>query len=514
MMHSIKPKTALISLSDKTGLEELINFLVSENVKILSTGGTYKAIKEITSEVIEVSDFTGFEEMMNGRVKTLHPKIHAGILARRDQDLEVLEERGYEPIDLVVVNLYPFKETITQGCSFDEAIEKIDIGGPTMIRSAAKNFKDVAVVSNPSDYSQLIEEWKNSDGISYDFRKQLSQKVFETMANYNLSISNYLKEESENNIPSYSFETSSSLRYGENPHQTANLFTFSDLKHKNIANADILQGKELSYNNIVDADAAWECVRAFDDPACVIVKHANPCGVAESENIFGAYDLAFKTDPTSAFGGIIALNRTLDTKTALEINSRQFVEVILATDYEEGALAEFAKKKNVRVLKVDLEQDNPYPGMIKKVSGGILIQSDDTFAVSREDLKCVTKRQPTPDELNDLMFAWRVAKFVKSNAIVYVKNRQTIGIGAGQMSRVISADIANLKAKEEGLEVQGAVMASDAFFPFRDGIDKAASSGIASIIQPGGSMRDSEVIAAADENDIAMVFTNTRHFRH
>ena len=514
MMHSIKPKTALISLSDKTGLEELINFLVSKNVKMLSTGGTYKAIKEITSEVIEVSDFTGFEEMMNGRVKTLHPKIHAGILARRDQDLEVLEERGYEPIDLVVVNLYPFKETITQGCSFDEAIEKIDIGGPTMIRSAAKNFKDVAVVSNPSDYSQLIEEWENSNGISYNFRKQLSQKVFETMADYNLSISNYLKEESENNIPSYSFETSSSLRYGENPHQTANLFTFSDLKHKNIANADILQGKELSYNNIVDADAAWECVRAFDDPACVIVKHANPCGVAESENIFGAYDLAFKTDPTSAFGGIIALNRTLDTKTALEINSRQFVEVILATDYEEGALAEFAKKKNVRVLKVDLEQDNPYPGMIKKVSGGILIQSDDTFAVSREDLKCVTKRQPTPDELNDLMFAWRVAKFVKSNAIVYVKNRQTIGIGAGQMSRVISADIANLKAKEEGLEVQGAVMASDAFFPFRDGIDKAASSGIASIIQPGGSMRDSEVIAAADENDIAMVFTNTRHFRH
>jgi len=514
MMHSIKPKTALVSLSDKTGLKELINFLVAENVKILSTGGTYKAIKEITSKVIEVSDFTGFEEMMNGRVKTLHPKIHAGILARRDQDLEVLEERGYEPIDLVVVNLYPFKETITQGCSFDEAIEKIDIGGPTMIRSAAKNFKDVAVVSNPSDYSQLIEEWENSDGISYDFRKQLSQKVFETMADYNLSISNYLKEESENNIPNYSFETSSSLRYGENPHQTANLFTFSDLKHKNIANADILQGKELSYNNIVDADAAWECVRAFDDPACVIVKHANPCGVAESENIFGAYDLAFKTDPTSAFGGIIALNRTLDTKTALEINSRQFVEVILATDYEEGALAEFAKKKNVRVLKVDLEQDNPYPGMIKKVSGGILIQSDDTFSVSREDLKCVTKRQPTPDELNDLMFAWRVAKFVKSNAIVYVKNRQTIGIGAGQMSRVISADIANLKAKEEGLEVQGAVMASDAFFPFRDGIDKAASSGIASIIQPGGSMRDSEVIAAADENDIAMVFTNTRHFRH
>jgi phosphoribosylaminoimidazolecarboxamide formyltransferase/IMP cyclohydrolase len=292
------------------------------------------------------------------------------------------------------------------------------------------------------------------------------------------------------------------------------LLTFANLKHKNIANADILQGKELSYNNIVDADAAWECVRAFDDPACVIVKHANPCGVAESDSIGGAYDLAFKTDPTSAFGGIIALNRKLDTKTAEEINSRQFVEVILATDYEEGALAEFAKKKNVRVLKVDLEQDNPYPGVIKKVSGGILIQSDDTYSVPQENLKCVTKRQPTAEEINDLMFAWRVAKFVKSNAIVYVKNRQTIGIGAGQMSRVISADIANLKAKEEGLEVTGAVMASDAFFPFRDGIDKAASSGIAAIIQPGGSMRDEEVIAAADENDIAMVFTSTRHFRH
>ena len=513
-MHSIKPKTALISLSDKSGLDELVSFLISQDVKIVSTGGTYKAIKELTSKVIEVSDFTGFEEMMDGRVKTLHPKIHAGILARRDKDLEVLQERGYETIDLVIVNLYPFKETIAEGCSFDEAIEKIDIGGPTMIRSAAKNFKDVAVVSNPNDYSRLIEEWQNEDGISYGFRKELSQKVFQLMADYNLSISNYLKEDFANEIPNYDIEKSVSLRYGENPHQSANLFTFSNLKHKNIANADILQGKELSYNNIVDADAAWECVRAFNDPACVIIKHANPCGVSESSSVFEAYDLAFKTDPTSAFGGIIALNRTLDTKTAQEINSRQFVEVIIATDYEEGALIEFAKKKNVRVLKVDLQQDNPYPGVIKKVSGGILIQSDDTYAVPREDLKCVTKRQPTPDELDDLMFSWTVAKFVKSNAIVYVKNKQTIGIGAGQMSRVISADIANLKAKNEGLEVKGAVMASDAFFPFRDGIDKAASSGIAAIIQPGGSIRDEEVIAAADENDIAMVFTSTRHFRH
>ena len=513
-MHSIKPKTALISLSDKSGLDKLVSFLISQDVKILSTGGTYKAIKELTSEVIEVSDFTGFKEMMDGRVKTLHPKIHAGILARRNKDLEVLQERGYETIDLVIVNLYPFKETIAEGCSFDEAIEKIDIGGPTMIRSAAKNFKDVAVVSNPNDYSRLIEEWQNEDGISYGFRKELSQKVFQLMADYNLSISNYLKEDFANEIPNYDIEKSVSLRYGENPHQSANLFTFSNLKHKNIANADILQGKELSYNNIVDADAAWECVRAFNDPACVIIKHANPCGVSESSSVFEAYDLAFKTDPTSAFGGIIALNRTLDTKTAQEINSRQFVEVIIATDYEEGALIEFAKKKNVRVLKVDLQQDNPYPGVIKKVSGGILIQSDDTYAVPREDLKCVTKRQPTPDELDDLMFSWTVAKFVKSNAIVYVKNKQTIGIGAGQMSRVISADIANLKAKNEGLEVKGAVMASDAFFPFRDGIDKAASSGIAAIIQPGGSIRDEEVIAAADENDIAMVFTSTRHFRH
>ena len=324
-MNAIKPKTALISLSDKSQLNELVSFLVTQKVKILSTGGTYKAIKEITSEVVEVSDFTGFEEMMDGRVKTLHPKIHAGILARRDQDLDILAERGYEPIDLVIVNLYPFKETIAEGCSFEEAIEKIDIGGPTMIRSAAKNFKDVAVVSNPDDYSRLIQEWKNADGISYEFRKELSQKVFSLMADYNHSISEYLKGDTNVILPSYSFDKAISLRYGENPHQAANLLTFSGLKNKNIANAEILQGKELSYNNIVDADAAWECVRAFDDPACVIVKHANPCGVAESENIYDAYDLAFKTDPTSAFGGIIALNRMLDTKTAKEINSRQFV---------------------------------------------------------------------------------------------------------------------------------------------------------------------------------------------
>ena len=512
-MNLIQPKTALISLSDKTNLEELIAFLISQNVKIISTGGTYQAIKKITDEVVEVSDFTGFEEMMDGRVKTLHPKIHAGILARRDRDLEVLEERGYEVIDLVIVNLYPFKETIASGCSFEDAIEKIDIGGPTMIRSAAKNFNDVAVITSPNDYSVLMSEWSEQGGISYKFRKQLSQKVFALMADYNAAISNYLSDEATG-LPNYSFDESSTLRYGENPHQSAQMLTFSGLQHRNIANADIIQGKELSYNNIVDADAAWECVREFSGPACVIVKHANPCGVAEATSAFEAYDLAFKTDPTSAFGGIIAFNQNVDTQTAEEINSRQFVEVVLAPSFSEGALAAFAGKKNMRVLCLDLEQDNPYPGMIKKVSGGILIQSDDTFSVPKQDLKCVTKRQPSPDELKDLMFAWTVAKFVKSNAIVYVKNKQTIGIGAGQMSRVISADIANLKAKNEGLIVKGAVMSSDAFFPFRDGIDKAAESGIAAIIQPGGSIRDEEVIAAADENDIAMVFTATRHFRH
>ena len=512
-MSLIFPKTALVSLSDKSNLDQLIEFLLNKEVKIISTGGTFNAIKKITDRVLEVSEFTGFEEMMDGRVKTLHPKIHAGILARRESDLEVLTDRGFEVIDMVVVNLYPFKETITSGCSFEEAIEKIDIGGPTMIRAAAKNFKDVAVISDPNDYSRLMDEWNSQGGISYEFRKELSQKVFQLMTEYNASIANYLKDISTNSHH-YNFEKSQSLRYGENPHQTANLLTFSDLKHKNIANADVLQGKELSYNNIVDADAAWECVRAFDEPACVIVKHANPCGVAEANSIYDAYDLAFKTDPTSAFGGIIAFNRGLDKATAEEINSRQFVEVVLATSFEDAALKELAKKKNIRVLCVDLEQDNPYPGVIKKVSGGILIQSDDTLIVPESNLKCVTKRQPTQEEINDLMFAWKVAKFVKSNAIIYAKNKQTIGIGAGQMSRVISAEIANLKAKEESLEVKGAVMASDAFFPFRDGIDKAASSGIAAIIQPGGSIRDEEVISAADENNIAMMFTSNRHFRH
>ena len=513
-MAIIKPKTALISLSDKSNLEIIINFLVDKGIKIISTGGTFKSIKEITSEVIEVSEFTGFEEMMDGRVKTLHPKIHAGILARRDSDMETIKKRGYEPIDLVIVNLYPFKETIKNDCSFEQAIEKIDIGGPTMIRAAAKNFNDVTVIVDPSDYQKIIDEWNANDGISYKSRKKLSQMVFSIMADYDKSISLYLNQEEPNLIHDYEFKKSTALRYGENPHQNAFLYTFKGLNNKNIANAEILQGKELSYNNIVDADAAWECVREFKKPSCVIVKHANPCGVAESDSIYNAYDRAFKTDPTSAFGGIIAFNNKVDLDTAKEINARQFVEVVIAPDYQTEAIKEFSNKKNVRILKVDLEQDNPYPGTIKKVSGGILIQDDDSKNVSIKELKCVTKRQPTEDELQDLMFAWKVAKFVKSNAIVYVRDKQTIGIGAGQMSRVISAEIANLKAKEEGLEVKNAVMASDAFFPFRDGIDKAASSGIAAIIQPGGSIKDKEVIAAADEHNIAMVYTSTRHFRH
>ncbi len=512
-MNIVNPKTALISLSDKTNLKNIVSFLIKKNVKIISTGGTFKAIKKITDTVIEVSDFTGFEEMMNGRVKTLHPKIHAGILARRDLDMEVLNKKNYEAIDLVIVNLYPFQETVKDGCSFEEAIEKIDIGGPTMIRAAAKNFNDVVVLSDPNDYERVIREWDDNNGISYDCRKYLSQKVFATMANYNKSIFQYLNN-IDTNMHDYNFEKATTLRYGENPHQNATLFTFANLEHKNIANADIIQGKELSYNNIVDADAAFECVKEFKEPACVIVKHANPCGVAESNSIYNAYDLAYKTDPTSAFGGVIAFNKKIDFETAREMNSRQFIEVVIAPEFDEDAIKEFANKKNIRILKVDISEDNPYPGTLKKVSGGILIQDDDNGNITIEDLKCVTERKPNDEELQDMFFAWKVAKFVKSNAIVYVKNKQTIGIGAGQMSRVISAEIANLKALEEGLEIKNAVMASDAFFPFRDGIDKAASSGIAAIIQPGGSIKDEEVIAAANEHGIAMVFTGMRHFRH
>ena len=512
-MRFIAPKSALISVSDKTGLDNLVRFLIDKDVDIISTGGTYKAIKEITDNVIEVSEYTGHKEMMDGRVKTLHPKIHAGILARREKDTDALKAMGYKEIDLVVVNLYPFEKTVASDCSFEEATEQIDIGGPTMIRAAAKNFNDVLVLSDPGDYAEMIDEWQKNSGLSFDFRKEQAVKVFKKMSAYDSAIYQYMNSEIDENLIQ-DFSSPKILRYGENPHQNAKLYLNESSIKLNIANADILQGKELSYNNIVDADAAWECVREFSNPACVIVKHANPCGVAEAKSINEAYDLSFKTDPTSAFGGIIAFNKKLDKETAKEINQRQFVELVIAPDYEENAIKEFSSKKNIRVLRVDLDQDNPYPGTIKKVSGGILIQDDDTKKLDANELKCVTERKPSDDELDDLLFAWKVAKFVKSNAIVYVKNKQTIGIGAGQMSRVISAEIANLKAKEEGLEVKNAVMASDAFFPFRDGIDKAASSGIAAIIQPGGSIKDDEVIAAANEHNIAMMFTGMRHFRH
>ena len=416
-MHNRTIKSALISVFNKEGLEPIVNRLSSLGIVLYSTGGTYTFIDQLGLKVNLVEDLTEYPSIFGGRVKTLHPKIFGGILNRRADVKDIAEKGEYNipDIDLVIVDLYPFEETVSYGGTTEEIIEKIDIGGISLIRAAAKNFKDVAVVTDPNDYSRFIQEWETQGGLSYTFRKELSQKVFQLMTEYNASIANYFKDISSN-AHQYDFEKSESLRYGENPHQTADLLTFSNLKHKNIANADVLQGKELSYNNIVDADAAWECVRAFDEPACVIVKHANPCGVAEAKSIYDAYDLAFKTDPTSAFGGIIAFNRELDKATAEEINTRQFVEVVLATGFENAALNELAKKKNIRVLCVDLEQDNPYPGVIKKVSGGILIQSDDTLIVPEANLKCVTKRQPSKDEINDLMFAWRVAKFVKSNA--------------------------------------------------------------------------------------------------
>ena len=511
-MKNISPKLALVSLSDKTNLDLLVSFLLERNVEIISTGGTYKAIKKITDNVIEVSEYTGHKEMMDGRVKTLHPKIHAGILSRRGEDTDILESMDYKEIDIVVVNLYPFEETIKSGCSFEEAIEKIDIGGPTMIRAAAKNFKDVLVLSDPSDYEEMINEWNSKNGISYEFRKKQATKVFKKMSQYNRSIHQYIDSENDENVI-MDLSNPKVLRYGENPHQKAKLYLKDSSQKKNIANADILQGKELSYNNIADSDAAWECLKQFQKPACVIVKHANPCGVSESEDIKTAYRKAFQTDPTSAFGGIIAINRALESSLAEEILENQFVEVIIAPKFDIDALNVLKKKENIRVLRCDLDGD-AVGNQFKVVSGGVLVQDEDTKIISIDDLKVVSDLKPSQEQLDDFMFAWKVAKFVKSNAIVFAKDGQTIGIGAGQMSRVISAEIASLKAKEEGLNVEGSCMASDAFFPFRDGIDKAASSGIKSIIQPGGSVRDQEVIDAANEHKMVMVFTGVRHFRH
>jgi phosphoribosylaminoimidazolecarboxamide formyltransferase/IMP cyclohydrolase len=525
-------RRALISVSDKTGILEFARELVELGVEILSTGGTFKLLQDNGVAAIEVADYTGFAEMMDGRVKTLHPKIHGGILGRRGIDDAIMSEHGIRPIDLVAVNLYPFAATIAKpGCDLPTAIENIDIGGPTMVRSAAKNHKDVAIVVNASDYAGVLASLKNG-GLSYAERFALMLKAFEHTAAYDGMIANYLgtidqsaetlSTEGRSAFPqtfNSQFIKAQEMRYGENPHQSAAFYVEAEKGEASIASAVQLQGKELSFNNVADTDAALECVKSFVKPACVIVKHANPCGVAvalDSEGgIRQAYELAYATDTESAFGGIIAFNRELDGATAQAIVERQFVEVIIAPKISAEARAIVAAKANVRLLECgEWAAERSAAWDFKRVNGGLLVQSRDIGMIKAEDLKIVTRRAPTEQEIHDLIFAWKVAKYVKSNAIVYAKNRQTIGVGAGQMSRVNSARIAAIKAEHAGLQVAGSVMASDAFFPFRDGLDNAAANGITAVIQPGGSMRDAEVIAAADEANIAMVFTGMRHFRH
>ncbi len=521
-MHPIK--RALISVSDKTGIVSFARQLKQLGVEILSTGGTAKLLAENDIPVTEVSDYTGFPEMMAGRVKTLHPKIHGGLLGRRGIDDPIMDEHGILPIDLVVVNLYPFQQTVARpDCNLAMAIENIDIGGPAMLRSAAKNHAAVTVVVDSTDYDTIISEMKeNNQAVTDTTRFSLAVKAFEHTASYDGAIANYLGAiQPDGNVAKFprtfnlQLKKSQELRYGENPHQQAAFYTEHQPPEAGIATATQLHGKELSYNNIADTDAALECVKQFDRPACVIVKHANPCGVALADDIETAYQRAYATDPTSAFGGIIAFNRELDAATAEAIISRQFVEVIIAPQISDSALTIIAGKKNVRVLACGEWERNQPPSLdYKRVNGGLLVQDRDSGMIDVSELKVVSRIQPSPEQLVDLLFAWKVAKYVKSNAIVYAHDNQTIGIGAGQMSRVYSAKIAGFKAADEGLEVPGSVMASDAFFPFRDGIDAAAEAGISAVIQPGGSMRDDEVIAAADEHKIAMVFTGMRHFRH
>ena len=519
-------KTALLSVSDKDNIVEFAQALSEMQVNILSTGGTAKLLQDNNIPVTEVSDYTGFPEMMAGRVKTLHPKVHGGILGRRGIDDDVMKEHGIDAIDMVVVNLYPFEATVANpDCDLETAIENIDIGGPTMVRAAAKNHKSVAIVVNPGDYDNIIEEMKASHGqLAKETLFKLAVRAFEHTAKYDGHIANYLgainvEDQTKSTFPqtfSLQFEKSQQMRYGENPHQNAAFYVESAPKEACIATATQIQGKELSYNNIGDTDAALECVKQFNEaPACVIVKHANPCGVALGSNQLEAYDRAFQTDPTSAFGGIIAFNQALSAETAKAIIDRQFVEVIIAPEVDEEARKILAEKKNVRVLFCGQWADTPIQTWdYKRVNGGLLVQERDLGMVTEADLKVVTKKVPTPEQMLDLIFTWKVAKFVKSNAIVYAKDKQTIGVGAGQMSRVYSAKIAGIKAADENLVVPGSVMASDAFFPFRDGLDSAAEAGITAVIQPGGSMRDQEVIDAADEHGIAMVFTGMRHFRH
>jgi phosphoribosylaminoimidazolecarboxamide formyltransferase / IMP cyclohydrolase len=511
---------ALVSVSDKTGIVDFCRELSALGIEILSTGGTAKTLTEHQIKVTEVADYTGFPEMMDGRVKTLHPKIHGGILGRRGVDDDIMQTNGIQAIDLVVVNLYPFESTIAKpDCDLEMAIENIDIGGPTMIRAAAKNYIDVAVIVDPLDYDQTIAELKTNNGLTLQTRFALALKCFQHTAHYDTAIASYLGKTAGVEFPdilNLQFYISQTMRYGENPHQKAAFYSELDPASGTIASARQLQGKELSYNNIADADAALECVKSFTQrPTCVIVKHANPCGVAEGDTLLEAYNKAYSTDPTSAFGGIIAFNRELDKDTAAKIIGQQFVEVIIAPTFSNAAQTVLAGKSNLRVLQCgEFAYGNTSTLDLKKVSGGLLVQEQDSGEVSSANLTVVSIRHPTERELSDMLFAWKVAKFVKSNAIVYAKNGQTIGVGAGQMSRVYSAKIAGIKAADEGLQVAGSAMASDAFFPFRDGIDSAAEAGITAIIQPGGSVRDNEVIAAANEHNIAMVFTGMRHFRH
>ncbi len=527
---------ALISVSDKTGILELAKDLAALGVSLVSTGGTAKLLADAGLQVTEVAQMTGFPEMLDGRVKTLHPRVHGGLLARRDvpAHMAALKEHAIDTIDLLIVNLYPFEATVSKpGCSLEDAIENIDIGGPAMVRSAAKNWKDVAVLTDASQYAGVVAEIKASGKVSDKTKFALSVAAFNRISNYDAAISDYLSSLQDGELgivkrsefPAQSngrFVKLQDLRYGENPHQQAAFYRDLHPAPGSLVTAVQLQGKELSYNNIADADAAWECVKSFQGHACVIVKHANPCGVAVGADALQAYSKAFQTDPTSAFGGIIALNCPLDGAAALQI-SKQFVEVLMAPSFTPEALEIFKSKVNVRILQIDLPKPSQDTSAwaqgrnahdIKRVGSGLLIQSADNHELTLADLKVVTKLQPTPAQLQDLLFAWKVAKYVKSNAIVFCKDGMTMGVGAGQMSRLDSARIASIKAGHAKLSLQGTAVASDAFFPFRDGLDVVVDAGATCVIQPGGSMRDQEVIDAADERGVAMVYSGMRHFRH
>jgi phosphoribosylaminoimidazolecarboxamide formyltransferase/IMP cyclohydrolase len=521
---------ALISVSDKTGIVELAQALHALGVRLVSTGGTAQLLAEHGLPVAEVAQVTGFPEMLDGRVKTLHPKVHGGLLARRDlpAHMAALKAHGIAAIDLLVVNLYPFEATVAKpGCTLEDAIENIDIGGPAMVRSAAKNWKDVGVLTDASQYPAVLEELRVDGKLSDKTRFALAVAAFNRISNYDAAISDYLSSIEEAGgrslFPAQAngrFVKLQELRYGENPHQKAAFYRDLYPAPGSLVTARQLQGKELSYNNIADADAAWECVKSFEAPACVIVKHANPCGVAVGASPLEAYGKAFKTDSTSAFGGIIAFNRTLDGEAALAV-SKQFVEVLMAPDFTAQALEVFKSKVNVRILQIAMppggasDWDNGRNAMdIKRIGSGLLMQTADNRELTLGELKVATRKQPTAEQLQDLLFAWKVAKYVKSNAIVFCKDGATMGVGAGQMSRLDSARIASIKAQHAGLSLQGTVVASDAFFPFRDGLDVVVDAGATCVIQPGGSMRDDEVIAAADERGVAMVFSGVRHFRH